>query len=222
MPVVEPPVEVADREAVVDAGRVRAGLALGGGGLVLGIRPGSRVHIAGEQDGRAVGAPPGRAGAGGHLRHPLRLAAVHHVDYVNLRRLVVSAPGRERHAGAVLAPSHAVFAAGCAREPARGRTAVGRHDPQVAGLLLVVVGRFEHRHHGPGAVGADGRHAYPWHGPEIRMGDGPTGRLCAGTRREEGADDQQAGQDATSRQPHVAKVLPPSPAVTTGVRRMCR
>ena len=102
--IVEPPIPIANREAVVHAGIPLAVPALGRDPPVVVVGARARVDVADHGDRAAVGPPQRRARAGGQVRDPLRFPAVDHVDDVDLRRLVTVAPRGEGDAAAVAAP----------------------------------------------------------------------------------------------------------------------
>ena len=210
LPILEPTVPIADREAVVDARVPLARLALGGDALVVRLEQRTRIVGAAEGDPASVRRELGRTRAVGEGGQPLRLAAAQ-VEQVQLIGIVPVALGREREPRTVRAPSDTALTACGAGEPAR-LAAIGiarRDQPKIRYLRLRVVGGFGDRGDHPLAVGARHRRTDAAHEPEILMGDGAgrgdggrgTGRRRRRCRACDGCDQHERGSDRPHHRP---------------------
>ena len=187
LPILEPAVPVADREAVVDARVPLARLALGSDALIVRLEQRTRIVGAAEGDLAAVRRELGRTSAVGQRRQPLRLAAAQ-VEQVELVGVVAVALGREDEPRTVRAPGSTALAACGARETTR-LAAVGaarRDQPKIRDLRLRIVGRFGDRGDHPLAVRARLRRANPAHEPEVLVRDRAGGGGGGGRRSDHG------------------------------------
>jgi hypothetical protein len=149
---VEPAIEIPDGKRLVDTDlRFGVALVLRGLAVRLFVRR-ALPHRGLKRDPRPVRTPYRCARGRRRVRDAVGVAAERHVEHVNLRNLVVVALGRERQTGTVAAPRGSAFSRLVRREPARLRTAVRRHDPQVGHFLRRIVGRLSDGEDDPLAV----------------------------------------------------------------------
>ena len=160
-----------DRELIEDAGVVLACLALLELLAVFQVVQGTGKSHARKQDRLAVRAPQRPQCAGCDLCDTLGLAAACDVEYVDLWFVLAVALGGESDSSRIRAPFGVRLGTGRESQSSRRRTAVRRHEPQVAGFRIVVVGGLRDRDDDEAPVGGKRGRADALHEPDILVSD---------------------------------------------------
>src|SRR5947207_411752 len=133
--IVQPMVPVADGKSIIGSRVIFSRFALSRYLLIGGIVGRAGVDGAGECDGLAIGPPLRRRGASRERRHSNRLAAAHHVHYIDLGLVIAIPLGGESKTAAVRTPLSAALRSFTQGQAARLRTAVSRHNPEIGRLF---------------------------------------------------------------------------------------
>ena len=168
----QPLIPVADREARVGAYVVFARFLFLDDLAHLSIVARVRVDIAREGDPRAIRRELRQTRTGADLRYALRFATDDEIEHVNLIGFVALALRRKSDALAVCTPRLARFRRACLSQATRLRFAVSGDQPQIAGLFVFLVRRFDDGEHCETAVRTDCRSTDARHEPDVSMSDG--------------------------------------------------